>query len=137
MSRELQVAWAAGFLDGEGHLGLGVNTGKYRGPKITASQVRVDPLLRLQDLFGGSVSNPANRLTRSGRMYVWSIWNGAAVRVALLELRPHLVLKQKDANLLLEYIANMRLGGGGRLSPDQLEARADVLRRYDALRAAI
>ena len=47
---DVDIAWAAGFLEGEGHFDLG-NQSK----RASATQVTQEPLIRLQDLFGGSL----------------------------------------------------------------------------------
>ena len=56
------IAWAAGFLEGEGCFTPG-GYGRKRGssPWIGAAQVQREPLERLQKMFGGSISKPALR----------------------------------------------------------------------------
>jgi len=50
------LAWAAGFLEGEGCFTPG-GYGRKRGscPWISAAQVQMIPLIRLQRMFGGSI----------------------------------------------------------------------------------
>jgi len=47
MVTKADIAWAAGFLEGEGSFSA------RRGPKVTACQVDLEPLERLRSLFGG------------------------------------------------------------------------------------
>lgn len=53
-----ELAWAAGFLEGEGSF-VRTNRGKYFGINVIAKQVNPEPPLRLQAIFGGSVRNRA------------------------------------------------------------------------------
>jgi enoyl reductase-like protein len=91
----VDVAWAAGFLDGEGHFGARSN-----GPALEAVQVKTDaPLRRLQRLFGGSITK------RGGDhpAFVWRLHGQADTRLALLMLIPHLVVKRREAEVLLRF----------------------------------
>lgn len=72
------IAWAAGFLEGEGCFGAKVRaTGVYGS--INAGQVNREPLERLQAMFGGSIRPAAN-----GTIFVWAVageLSRAAVRL--------------------------------------------------------
>lgn len=49
MTRDLDIAWAAGFLEGEGCFGT---YGKGHGsPMVAASQINIEPLERLKKIF--------------------------------------------------------------------------------------
>ena len=52
---ETEYAWAAGFIDGEGCFHL-TNRRKYL--RLTVGQVRPEPLYRLKEVLGGSISGP-------------------------------------------------------------------------------
>jgi len=54
MISTMDIAWAAGFLEGEGSFG-GHN--KMRTPCVRAGQVQREPLERLQKMFGGHIRN--------------------------------------------------------------------------------
>jgi len=54
------IAWAAGFLEGEGYFQNPKTNG---GPKVTACQVNPEPLERLQSIFGGKI----HRITKPAR----------------------------------------------------------------------
>lgn len=47
------LAWAAGFLEGEG--AFGTNGNKWASQCVRATQKNLEPLYRLQRLFGGAV----------------------------------------------------------------------------------
>ena len=84
------LAWAAGFLDGDGHF-------CFTGPRkwgrgrivIGATQVRREPLERLQAILGGKIWGPHKFIHRAGRpptmAHQWSA--GGSERVLeLIEL---------------------------------------------------
>lgn len=48
------AAWAAGFLEGEGHFRLR-QYGQHTTPAVTATQKDLQPLRRLKRLFGGHI----------------------------------------------------------------------------------
>jgi hypothetical protein len=85
MTRTLQVAWAAGFLDGEGCFALSKANGKgchetTKNAVLAVSQTRTAPLDRLAELFGGTV-RPA-RMTAAGNLnYQWAITGSQLVPV--------------------------------------------------------
>src|SRR6266550_6427865 len=69
MTNPCDVAWAAGFLEGEGNFSPGST-----GISITARQVVVDPLIRLQNLFGGSLKQRKNGSPLAKQLiYVWML----------------------------------------------------------------
>lgn len=59
--RAVDLGWAAGFLEGEGHFGF---TGS---PHIQAPQVQREPLERLARLFGGTIHERKIGRTMFGR----------------------------------------------------------------------
>lgn len=95
--RELQVAWAAGFLDGEGYIAL-TREGK---PVIEVSQIKREPLDRLKGLFGGSICT-MGRPTKAGNpIFRWRMTDTPAL-LALVEMQPLLVVKREIADGILQ-----------------------------------
>lgn len=59
MTEREQLAWAAGFMDGEGHISARIDDGQIR---VFISQVHREPLDRFQKIVGvGRVSGPTVR----------------------------------------------------------------------------
>lgn len=105
MTTREKVIWAAGFIDGEGH--VSVTRGKsptdktryfYR-PEISAGQVSRVPLDILAELFGGSVSKAKDKY---GYHYQWRLYCKQALS-AIEILRPYLIAKRTQADLVMEY----------------------------------
>lgn len=62
------IAWAAGFLEGEGCF-------HPARQKITAAQVQLHPLEKLRDLFGGSIKKygPYGSSKHTNPYYLWAL----------------------------------------------------------------
>lgn len=89
---DLDYAWAAGFLEGEGSFGRSPAGGVY----VCAQQVDAEPLHRLAAILGGPVGLNA-KPTRAGRdIYHWAIY-GRNARRAMRELRPYMSSRRQDA----------------------------------------
>lgn len=69
-----EIAWAAGFLEGEGS--FGVNSGC---PRVSAGQVQKEPLERLQRMFGGHMwlKEPKSGFG-SKPIWIWALNRGSA-----------------------------------------------------------
>ena len=123
MTRNEQVIWAAGFLDGESYIGLSRGLSKSTGRPfhqaiIDAAQIRRAPLDVLANLFGGNV--------REGtRAYYWRV-SGRHTQTALRETLPYFVMKRRQAELVLEFCDTMSGKQGKRLS-DVLLAERELM----------
>lgn len=81
------LAWSAGFIDGEGHINW---TDANTSPRITAAQNSPELLKRLQDNFGGSITSP--------KAHKWSVWTAYGSRALgiMQTLYPFFSAKRKD-----------------------------------------
>ena len=118
-SRQLDLAWAAGFMDGEGSFGMARANNRVRGPnwyRIRASATQhgapgvvPEVLLRVQRVLGG-----LGRIERHGDIddFKW-VAEGARVEMVLRMLEPSLgALKVAQARKALEmFRAQPRLKG--------------------------
>jgi hypothetical protein len=102
---ETDLAWAAGFLDGEGYFGLRKQTAAYFVPVIEAAQVATrEPLDKLALLFGGSV----NRRSGQRVAWTWKLAGAKAVLPALAWLMAYLVVKREQAAIVLAASQTVR-----------------------------
>ena len=116
-SSRLEVAWAAGFFDGEGSTSCHAR-GAYRSLQMSVSQVERSPLERFRQALGrrGTISQP--RRTKCQPISQWRAYSAEA-NAAIELLYPYLCLpKQEQAisaltNYYFRYtrIANYRIGG--------------------------
>lgn len=101
-ARDQLVAWAAGFIDGEGHLSAIERRGSYQ-LSICASQVKSDePMKRLQGLFGGNICLVDEKRPPRHDRFQWTLHGAQNVRWALEEMLPMLTVKFREAELLID-----------------------------------
>jgi len=102
------LAWAAGFFDGEGNITIARNFGPGKGRgrrlKISLAQVDPEPLRFWQTLFGGIVRvSDARRENGNHRvLHEWTVGSRDALTVLLL-LEPYLRHKQGQAQLAIDF----------------------------------
>lgn len=134
---DLDLAWAAGFFDGEGCISIPTRVRSRNRHGYTLSlyvgQVDPSPLRRFQSLFGGTVvtkkSGPFARRT----MFMWRI-TGSTAFAALRQLHPYLTVKRSQADLALEFKDGMpeNTRVGRRLDPLEMDRRDDIIARIKA-----
>lgn len=76
---QADLAWAAGFLEGEGNFSTNFNR-KHPSQCVRAVQKNMEPLYRLQRMFGGSVG--ATHMSRGveGARTAYGEWRAYGVR---------------------------------------------------------
>jgi len=102
--------WAAGFIDGEGniqirHLKQGDRT--YHYPALRINQVDIRPLLRMKDIFGGTIHKrkpPANPKWQQAYEYTLQ---GDNLRMLLETILPLLTVKDGQAREALELYTRL------------------------------
>lgn len=137
MSRSHQLAWAAGFMDGDGFITIQDRKTKHKDKvylghylRVGACQAKLEPLEFLQKLFGGSIRPKNSGPNREGYnrkpQWVWSLSTKEASE-ALEQMLPYLVHKQEVAQLALVFQASMQ-GDKKQLTPEIIEARKQIQR---------
>ena len=86
------MAWTAGFVEGEGYFEKAKNCSVGFGQKVAVDQVQKEPLEKLQALFGGSLT-VRNRTT--GDIWVWSL-SGPPARQFLTTILPRMSTRRKQ-----------------------------------------
>ena len=124
MTQEQLHAWAAGFFDGEGYIGVGDVDKLYATVHIKVGQRVRKPLVVLEQL-GGRILGPY-----SNNQYVWIAIGHAAVEI-LQHMRPYLQLKDEQADLAIRWMSIGR-GMGRPLSPQEREERIRIAQRIKA-----
>lgn len=118
-----ELAWAAGFLDGEGHFAI-----RKQGwcPSIEASQVADRrPIDRLQGILGGVVMEKSR--PKLGRpLYRWSLSGAPNIIRVLPMLMLYLVRKHEEAGLLWLAAAYTPPLGTNRLTDIERHAREET-----------
>ncbi len=98
---ETDLAWAAGFIDGEGSITITPRQKKQAlcfGLALTVGNTVKEPLDRLVSLFGGHLySQPPHGLGRR-EMWIWRV-TGRDAQPVLKALHGHLSVKQRQATI--------------------------------------
>ncbi len=103
--------WAAGFLDGEGCITVSSSHRSFQ-LRVTAGQAQREPLERLQNLAGGSIS--PQKIPSGKPFWQWEV-SGLKALALLTEILPELTVKHAEALIALEYPVGY-LGHNGRSS---------------------
>ena len=99
------LAWAAGFIDGEGCIQAPVRLRERNrrgyGLSLYVGQVDPRPLHRLADTFGGLVYPKSRQSGERRQMFMWRV-TGLTAADALSALLPYLLVKREQAELALQ-----------------------------------
>jgi hypothetical protein len=100
---DAERAYAAGFFDGEGTIGI-VTGGRPARLHLEASQSSPIPLLWLQERWQGSVApyKPDPKYTRRRQAFRWRLGSRAALRF-LMDVRPWLMVKGAQADIAIAF----------------------------------
>lgn len=134
------LAWAAGFLDGEGCLSFSraKNSPHYCG-YVSISQTEKAPLQFLMDAFGGSMRQVKMNGNRKDYWH-WVLASRKAERFLRL-VSPYLRVKRERAEIFLEYQKLIRAKSGylqgantnTPLSENELSSRSALILRMKSL----
>jgi len=97
---KLDIRYMAGFVDGEGHIGF-YYSGDSGCPVICVVNTDKSILMEMQEKLGGSVTVRARAKKNHKIVYVWRITSRKKVVPVLKRLRKHLILKQAQADLII------------------------------------
>lgn len=106
---EIQAAWLAGVIDGEGSIGIWKTTGndrphkRYR-PAISVANTHERFIAQIAGLLDSSVHIKGNGNLVLGHKKCWAVWvKTRAIPNLLEQIAPYLVIKRKQADLVLEF----------------------------------
>lgn len=129
------VIYLSAMIDGEGSL----HPNKAPGFTIQVTNAHFGLIYRLQDTFGGSVTFERQPKTPNRqKMAQWRVCAQPSIRQILLWTRPYLIVKQPQANLILDYFERFpHAGSGMRISAEQREAFLVYRRQLQVLNGRI
>lgn len=125
MSLAHELAWCAGFFDGEGFVTIQKRNSKVNGKQYTGFYLRVgvnhvaiEPLLALQKILGGTIRQQSPEKVSGNRKprHSWQMSCSDAGE-ALKKLMPYLRNKQKVVELGLEFQST--IGPHGQKVPEE------------------
>lgn len=138
-----KLAWAAGFIDGEGYIGIirqKWNNGKtdrwhYR-PAIDVAQSCPEPIMLLQDLFNvGRVVR--QRVLNGTYCWHWVLTGPVEIHDVLTQLYPFFVVKKRQAELVMQFrktvVPRGTVGRFAHLPASVIKEREDLFNSVKAL----
>lgn len=138
MDRSHKLAWAAGFIDGEGWITIGMRAA-YKGRKshyirLGVNHVAPEPLHILHELFGGSLEKQTPHTVKGNRKLRtrWVI-NSQSAADTIKELLPYLQNKREVALLALEMQETM--GTTRRVTDEVYAKRVQIRERMKEINA--
>lgn len=130
--KQIDLAWAAGFFDGEGCIRINKTMRKHGYIyylQIFVRQVDPAPINKFKALFGGSIqyrSKSNDTINNARAIYTWSTAGPTATSV-LGKLYPYLVTKTSQAEIAFDFQTSVtnRKGLSRTLTTKELEFRED------------
>jgi hypothetical protein len=123
------LAWAAGFFDGEGCVILRKAKNTYV-VRISVSQVNPAPILKLKHLFGGHISKQKPKNSNWKDQWKWE-QDAKTASETLQTLLPYLVVKKDVAELALEFQQTKRKGS--RLTAEKVSRELEFKAKISGL----
>ncbi len=125
MPSELENAWAAGLLDGDGSVNLcpaGKETA-FRKPMVVVDSTDLEILEELQRLYGGKLIEKRKQRSHHRQGWSWRVYGTENILAMLAEVLPYMrcAAKAERARLLVEEYHQVTARNGG-YSPE-LRAR--------------
>ena len=126
-----ELAWAAGYIDGEGCINIGQNNPTSHVVRLTIDSTDKRPLLKLQSLFGGRVNAPYDYSGRYKDNYqrkpqwVWSLC-GTELQPVLRGVRLYLIVKGEQADIAISFPIQKKRGRGVKTPPEVWKQRIEM-----------
>lgn len=119
------IAWFAGFFDGEGcvQVARAGRGDRVHVLRVSVTQVARAPIDRLAAAFGGLVYPKPSRRPRDRHQWGWETRSWAAVRF-LDALLPYLTVKRQEAELAIQYQRSKTTKRGVLSSPFEIAEQA-------------
>lgn len=134
MSKTHQIAWAAGFFDGEGYITIGRRNTPYKDKtyyhhylRIGINHVAREPIDEMYRIFGGNIEYNTNVIGNRKPRYRW-ICNTKKANEVLKMLMPFLKNKNRACETAFEYIQTIGINGQ-RMLPGTEEKREELRKK--------
>lgn len=132
MRSETDKAYMAGFVDGEGHIGIGVlasKTGRGRHTlTVTIVNTHIPTLEKLAEIWDGKVLGFRKRNTKRAWKQIADLrWSTKSAALMLLEIQPYLITKPEQCRVALDFAATIGTGAT-RTMTEELWNRREALR---------
>lgn len=142
MPTEIEIAWAAGFLDGEGCFSAYFkkpNKPGHNSPMslwVVAAQVVEEPIDKLHEMFGGYKTFHVRPQANWRDIWQWKITSAVHLIPFLETVIPYLIVKRPEAEKMLEIASRMYQAGSTRLTGDEMSVRRRLVEELSAMKRA-
>ena len=142
MSYAHNLAWCAGFFDGEGFVTIQKRNSKVNGKyyqgyylRIGVNHVAIEPLLELQKILGGTIrkQNPDKVTGNRKQRHSWQM-SCSQAKEALIQMMPYFRNKTKVAELGIE-LQNTMGNNGQKVTEELNSVRANLKEQISNLNA--
>lgn len=140
----VDLAWAAGFLDGEGCFTLSkmpsMTHASQRALVVSACQVRVEALIRLRDIVERGNITRLGTTKAGSEIWQWRIGSAVDVNEVVPRLLPYLFLKKREAEIVLAFAQTVRRRGRPKAgvvnftSAEEVAARLALIEELEGIR---
>lgn len=130
----LDIRYVAGIFDGEGSISVLINHDGYIVSHIDIGNTCKELIYSLHEMFGGILQIREPKSVAHQRMYRVRL-NGQKALNTLHKLLPHLLVKKKQAALMIELLESCSPGGGRKKTPIQLVRSQQIVDELRVLNA--
>lgn len=132
MADELELAYFAGFFDGEGSVGM-YEHGRY---VVNVANTDVRPLARAKELWGGHLNLQGKQKYSVRDLWHWNLY-GHFARPFLEDIRPYSRLKAEQIDVYLDALSHVPTRGqrrraGADAAIREASTRLKLLKRGEA-----
>lgn len=92
---QTDIAWVAGFLEGEGNFRRSHSSRGHGTEHVSAGQLNQEPLNKLQDFFGGSIYNKKRSKWGMNDIFYWQV-TGERARVLMKAVEPLMSARRRE-----------------------------------------
>ena len=126
MLSEVEKAYLAGIVDGEGSIGLWRHRkNQTHSPNVSVANNDLQLLKWIQSRVGGTIVSKKKRMAHHGDSYTWAIKQNRALNF-LNEIKKYLIVKQEQAELITnEY--KLVTHRAGKYSPEMLKRKEQLV----------
>lgn len=109
MVNMIDKRWLAGFIDGEGTIGLRrrkdarLRKGYGIDPYVSITNTNLNVLKEIQKTFGGSIGVTHDKIGNHRKVYRLRILSHEDILKILEDIKPHLLLKSRLSELVINY----------------------------------
>lgn len=137
MNKKIILAYTAGFVDGEGSIGISKRLRKHWKPEyhifLSVGQKDGETLDWMKDNFGGNVY-----LIKRDGSFMWALSNKKAYEF-IVKIEPYLQYKKPQAKLAIKFykeqiIANVHRNRATGLSEEEINKRESMLQEMKMLK---